>query len=84
MEETILIAPDGKLRFIHSDTLAEMFFREGKVTTRRASHVEPDGDSWVSDLSPVGGPTLGPFSLRGLALKAEHDWLVTHNIPVPC
>jgi hypothetical protein len=42
----------------------------------RASHVEPDdvGD-WYADLEPVGGPKLGPFKTRRMALAAEIDWL---------
>lgn len=38
---------------------------------------------WQADMSPVGGPVLGPFKTREEALKAEHDWLVQHNIPFP-
>ena len=30
---------------------------------------------WVSDLSPSGGPCLGPFPERGLAIQWEIDWL---------
>jgi hypothetical protein len=82
-EEVLLIAPDGTLRFIYSDTLAKLFFSEGKVSTRRASHVEPEGNRWVADLSPVGGPRLGPFDTRAEALTAERDWLLEHHIPFP-
>ena len=31
--------------------------------------------AWTADMSPVGGPILGPFSFRYEALKAERDWL---------
>jgi hypothetical protein len=48
----------------------------GSVTIRRASHVEPDAQGrWTADLSPVGGPVLGPFTLRSAALDAERAWL---------
>ena len=49
----------------------------------RASHVEPcdlpDGrKAWTADLSPVRGPTLGPFSSRKEAVEAEQVWLTEH------
>ena len=48
----------------------------GDLAIRRASHVEPDGQGrWWADLGPVGGPCLGPYPLRSLALQAEADWL---------
>ena len=34
-----------------------------------------------ADLSPVGGPMLGPFSKRSQALNAEQDWLNSHWLP---
>lgn len=72
----IFIAPDGEARFIYDDLLAGLISQDDG-TTRRASHVEPtaDGKGWTADLRPVGGPTLGPFSLRGEALQAERLWL---------
>ena len=55
----------------------------GDFSTKRASHVEPSRvrkgmtelSAWTADMSPVGGPILGPFSFRYEALKAERDWL---------
>ena len=48
----------------------------GQLTIRRASHVEPDeAGRWQVDLSPVGGPRLGPFDRRSTALEAESEWL---------
>jgi hypothetical protein len=48
----------------------------GSPEIRRASHVEPTPDGrWTADLSPVDGPTLGPFVLRSDALAAEKQWL---------
>jgi hypothetical protein len=34
---------------------------------------------WIADLSPVNGPTLGPFTDRAAALDAERGWLVTNH-----
>ena len=51
----------------------------GKLAITRASHVEPTDDGqWMADLSPVNGPTLGPFERRGDALAAEVEWLRTN------
>ena len=48
----------------------------GRLSIARASHVEPDGrGNWLADLSPVAGPTLGPFGRRSQALAAEQVWL---------
>ena len=33
---------------------------------------------WLADLSPVGGPILGPYDLRSEALEAEVEWLEEH------
>ena len=48
----------------------------GELAIRRASHVEPDDEGhWHADLSPVGGPMLGPCAARSIALAAEAAWL---------
>jgi hypothetical protein len=48
----------------------------GSLTIRRASRVEPtDGGGWTAELSPIGGPTLGPYSQRSQALAAEARWI---------
>lgn len=48
----------------------------GRLQIVRASHVEPDERAqWRVDLSPVGGPVLGPFAARSAALAAEARWL---------
>jgi hypothetical protein len=65
---------NGNLQFVYSDDL--VFLSElGKPTTKRASHVEPVIDGWTADMSPVGGPFLGPFTLRSQALAEEVEWL---------
>ena len=51
----------------------------GRIVVTRASHVEPNRDAtWTADLSPVGGPRLGPFGQRSAALAAELAWLRAH------
>lgn len=73
----LLIDAQGNIRCVYSETvdLAQL----GLMTISRGSHVEPDaaGD-WHADLSPVGGPKLGPFGRRSEALAAEMRWLDTH------
>lgn len=45
----------------------------------RASYVEPDGNGrWSADMSPGGGPRLGPFPARSEAIAAERRWLDHH------
>ena len=77
MPTDVVILPDGTLRCVYDDRLD--FQALGRPSIERASHVEPNIDGeWLANLSPVGGPCLGPFPRRSLALAAEHDWLVTH------
>lgn len=71
----IKVAPTGAVQFIWNDELRGLF-DEGKGSIRRASHVEPTMEGkWEADLSPVEGPTLGPFETRAEALGAEVAWL---------
>lgn len=80
MAHTLLIDEDGNLEFIYADDLRPLL-ELGQATIRRASHVEATPDCrWTADLSPVGGPTLGPFELREQALQAETIWLETHHL----
>ena len=73
----IMISPKGDARCIYSEDID--LARLGEVDVVRASHVEPDTHGkWWADLSPVGGPSLGPFDRRSQALAAEADWLRTH------
>ena len=76
-QETVLhITANGTVQFIWSDELA-VLLEEGPAEVRRVSHVEFDAatQGWTADLSPVNGPTLGPFPTRQLALDAEIHWL---------
>ena len=70
----LTILSNGNLRAVYADDFN--FSSLGSASVRRASHVEPNeqGD-WIADLSPVGGPRLGPFHRRADAIRAETDWL---------
>jgi hypothetical protein len=76
---------DGRIKFIYDDFVAEITREVGQLNIRRASHVEPTGPDglWLADMSPVGGPALGPFMTRTIALQEERLWLITHGIPRP-
>jgi hypothetical protein len=70
----MLIDPEGGIFCLYDETLDLSCL--GTLSIQRASRVEPDEfGQWWADLSPISGPTLGPFPLRSLALKAECDWL---------
>ena len=73
----LLVTRDGTVRAIYDESvdLAAL----GRPTIARASHVEPTHDGrWTADLTPVGGPVLGPFDQRSEALEAEREWLGRH------
>ncbi len=73
----LVIASDGQMRCVYDETLD--LHKLGRVTIKRASHVEPTVDGkWIADLSPLKGPQLGPFRLRSEALDAERDWIEEH------
>lgn len=78
----LLIGPGGVVRCLYTERIKLAVL--GRPVISRASHVEPDSQGrWLADLSPVGGPVLGPFDLRSRALAAEQEWLET-NWLVPC
>lgn len=87
MPETIRIRfpATGGARMIYSDKLD--IRRLGPHTTTRASHVEPFGDNWYVDLTPVGGPACfadadgKPFTKREDALAFEKAWLEQRWLP---
>jgi len=73
----LVIEPGGVVRCIYSEMLD--LSAPGSPAISRASHVEPDQQGrWLADLSPVGGPTIGPFNHRSEALAAEQQWLERH------
>ena len=72
--QELFVSPDGTARGLYGELIDPGVL--GPARTVRASHVEPaDGGGWTADLSPVGGPTLGPYPLRSAALTAEAEWL---------
>jgi hypothetical protein len=80
MTTTLLIDEAGTLELIYADDLRPLLDL-GCATITRASFVEPTLDGrWTADLSPVGGPTLGPFLLRDQALREERTWLDTYHL----
>ena len=75
----LVIAPQGDIRCIYGEKID--LHALGKAAIVRGSHVEPDHNGrWFADLSPVGGPVLGPFHQRTQALQAEYAWLETNWI----
>jgi hypothetical protein len=77
----IVIDPCGTAMCIYCEDidLAQL----GEVDVSRASWVEPDDHGqWWADLSPVNGPTLGPFHRRSAALDAEVQWLRSNVLGV--
>lgn len=80
MPASIFVRPDGRVEFLYEDALRSLL-ELGPMTITRASHVEPTPDGrWTADLSPCGGPLLGPFALRQEALDAERVWLEAHML----
>lgn len=70
----LIVDRDGSVRGIYGEEIA--LDALGPLKIKRASHVEPDEcGRWLADLSPVGGPILGPFRGRIEALEAEVAWL---------
>jgi len=70
----LIVTSSGDVKCIYGEVLALHLL--GKLTIKRASHVEPDAQGqWLADMGPSGGPVLGPFLTRSLALAAEHQWL---------
>lgn len=73
----LVIDPGGGMRCVYDEALPLADF--GQLTIARGSHVEPNAAGlWNADLSPVGGPLLGPLATRSEALTAERDWLEQH------
>jgi len=73
----LVVDPGGTVRYIYAEDIDLAALGSPVIT--RASHVEPNQNgSWTADLSPVGGPILGPYPLRSEALAAERRWLEAH------
>jgi hypothetical protein len=72
----LLIDAQGQVRCLYGEAIDLNCL--GELTIRRASFVEPDGNAWYADLSPVAGPILGPFTHRSQAFQAEVLWLEQH------
>lgn len=65
-----------QIKAIYDDRL-QFLNRIGGFEIKRASHVEPaEGGKWTADMSPSGGPVLGPFDTRAEALEEEKQWLL--------
>jgi hypothetical protein len=73
----LLVECDGSVRCLYDEAIDLSSL--GPLSITRASHVQPDATGhWWADLSPVGGPQLGPFDRRSEALDAERFWLEQH------
>jgi hypothetical protein len=73
----LIVQPSGQITCIYTELIDLSSL--GQLTITRGSHLEPDADGkWLADLSPVGGPVLGPFERRSEALAAEQAWLEEH------
>jgi hypothetical protein len=78
----LVIDPAGHVRAVYAEDIA--LDALGPLYITRASRVEPTQDGrWTADLSPVGGPVLGPFPRRSAALAAEAAWLGRHWLAPP-
>ena len=70
----LYVSQVGDCRSIYDELLDVRFLGQTSIT--RVSHVEPmEGGDWEANLGPVGGPRLGPFPSRELAIQAEVAWL---------
>jgi hypothetical protein len=76
----LIVLPTGEIRCLYDEAIDLAAI--GHPVISRASHVEPDAEGqWWADLSPVDGPTLGPFNRQTEALGAEHVWLEDKWLP---
>ena len=64
----------GTVRCLYAEALDHSSL--DRLTIRRAGHLEPtENGRWTADLTPIGGPLLGPFGTRTQALAAETGWI---------
>lgn len=72
-ERTVIVEPDGGLRFVYADELVELV-EAGDATVKRASVIVPAPEGrWMADV--FGGPMLGPFRTRAEAERHEVQWI---------
>jgi len=69
----VSIDQSGDVKFVHDDEIFQAIGVGGVI--ERASHVEPEGDQWTVDLTPVNGPVVRGFSKRSVALAWEKKWI---------
>jgi hypothetical protein len=73
----LVVAPGGTVQAIYDEAIDLATL--GRLSIRRASHVEPTPEGrWQADLTPIGGPVLGEYDRRSEALEAERAWLEQH------
>jgi hypothetical protein len=70
----LIVSTSGVMQCLYGEEIPLAVL--GSLSIVRASYVEPDREgNWFADLSPVGGPRLGPYEHRSLALEQEREWL---------
>ena len=70
----LVIGPNGNIRTVYCEEIDLQ--KLGRMQISRGSYVEPnENGQWMVDLSPLSGPTLGPYSKRSEALQAEIEWI---------
>ena len=71
----LVVLSSGAARCVYDEAIPLHLL--GRLVIRRASYVEAvaGGSGWKADLTPAGGPVLGPFRLRSEAVRTEQDWL---------
>jgi hypothetical protein len=78
----LVIDPCGQTRCLYHEAIDLSAL--GLLSISRASYVEPDElGQWTADLSPLGGPVLGPFLARSGALAAEESWIRQYWLLTP-
>jgi hypothetical protein len=69
--QIIVVTPDGRLKFVWDDALAELC-SHGQANVRRVADVEPtEIGEWTADCRRIGGGVYGPYPLRETALQHE-------------
>ncbi|MBN8602952.1 MAG: hypothetical protein J0M26_18085 [Planctomycetes bacterium] len=70
----LVIGPNGNIRTLYCEEIDLQ--KLGRIQISRGSYVEPnENGQWMVDLSPLSGPTLGPYSKRSEALQVEIEWI---------